>query len=588
MLEREQLLKLIVARLSWLATECELRGFLHLFDANTISHELFRRLLNELFGLQLIQTDQISQNFPAIDLGDEVNRQAFQVTTEHDGAKVQKTVDTYVKHGLSNRYGHLRIQVIGRKQKSYKTVKVPDGVDFDPEVDVVDLRDLLLAIEKQDTEKLRAIAKIIDEEIKAPRDEDGDPLQRTARVQFFPAAPELISQFDMTREIRAIKDKLSGNAARQTIDIVATWADSFDGFHEWLYNTQPRILQFVGAGSELIPLTLRPTQGEPVLIPNDVLLEFFKTLYRKVRVVILDRCLSENQANAVKSAIEVVITIKISAKSDAVTTYLGAFYRGIGNGETVQEAHNHGLAALKLQSLSHDVVSLDAHSSADPSSIKIVAPPKTADNAKSDEGIQFVQIEMATDQCLWEEMRHDRSPDAPIYNPVTGRPWFNQVYEVIPKEHYRFGAHQLANYHWTKDQRDSETRVADPILEFTILNRGPGPAVVSRLGFCVENCWNAAKAAPLAYKLESFDAYELQVEDFTIGESQFLRLTEPIYLELNAPYRIRLRLKGYAAAAQVNETVVRLIVVSDNRQYRSDEIYLGIMWTGDPFVANDE
>ena len=119
MLEREALLKLIIARISWLATECELRGFLHLFDANTISHELFCRLLNELYGLHLIQTDKIQQNFPAIDLGDERNKEAFQITTEKDGAKIQKTVDTYLKHGLAERFGHLRRLVIGQKQSGY-------------------------------------------------------------------------------------------------------------------------------------------------------------------------------------------------------------------------------------------------------------------------------------------------------------------------------------------------------------------------------------------------------------------------------------------------------------------------------------
>lgn len=177
MLEREKLLKLIVDRLSWLATVCELRGFVHLFDANTISHELFCRLLNELYGLHLIKTDQIKQNFPAIDLGDECSKQAFQITSEKASAKIQKTVDNYLKHGLAKRFGHLRILLICEKQSAYKSVKVPEGVDFDPETDVLDIRDLLHAIDGQETKKLRKLAKIIEEEIKAPHDEDEELLQ---------------------------------------------------------------------------------------------------------------------------------------------------------------------------------------------------------------------------------------------------------------------------------------------------------------------------------------------------------------------------------------------------------------------------
>ena len=172
MLEREQLLKLIVGRLSWLATECELRGFLHLFDVNTISHELFRRLFNELYGLQLIQTDQIQQNFPAIDLGDEGNKQAFQITTEKDGSKIQKTVDTYLKHGLAARYGHLRILVIGQKQSGYKSLKVPDGVDFDSETDVLDLRDRVTELARFITESAREPATATPVVAEAPPEED--------------------------------------------------------------------------------------------------------------------------------------------------------------------------------------------------------------------------------------------------------------------------------------------------------------------------------------------------------------------------------------------------------------------------------
>ncbi|MDA8746290.1 SMEK domain-containing protein, partial [Rubripirellula amarantea] len=141
------------------------------------SHELFCRMLNELYDLHLVQTDRIQQNFPAIDLGDEDSKQAFQITTEKAGSKIQKTVDTYLKHGLAERYGHLRILLIGQKQTGYKSVKVPDGVDFDPETDILDLRDLLHAIEKQDTEKLHALATIIGEEIAAPRYENDELVQ---------------------------------------------------------------------------------------------------------------------------------------------------------------------------------------------------------------------------------------------------------------------------------------------------------------------------------------------------------------------------------------------------------------------------
>jgi hypothetical protein len=68
-----------------------------------------------------------------------------------------------------------------------------------------------------------------------------------------------------------------------------------------------------------------------------------------------------------------------------------------------------------------------ARAGVDPNAILLVAPPPPGGTADAGSKIQFVQLEMATDQCLWEEMRHHRAPEAPIHSPLTGRPWFNQV-----------------------------------------------------------------------------------------------------------------------------------------------------------------
>src|SRR5947209_1495937 len=82
MLSREEALKTVTDGIAWIAKEAELRGTNHLFDSHIILQEVFRCLLNEMHDLRLVVTDNICQNFPAIDLGDETNKRAFQVTAE--------------------------------------------------------------------------------------------------------------------------------------------------------------------------------------------------------------------------------------------------------------------------------------------------------------------------------------------------------------------------------------------------------------------------------------------------------------------------------------------------------------------------
>ena len=66
---------------------------IRLLDGNTISHELFCRLLSEIYDLNLVVLDRIQANFPAIDLGDEANKRSFQVTADKRSDKIQTTLE---------------------------------------------------------------------------------------------------------------------------------------------------------------------------------------------------------------------------------------------------------------------------------------------------------------------------------------------------------------------------------------------------------------------------------------------------------------------------------------------------------------
>lgn len=165
-LKRETSLRIVTEGIAWLATLCDVRGAIHLFDSHTIAHEFYCRLFNEIYDLKLEVMDRIQSNFPAIDLGDQINKRSFQVTAEKNGEKIQTTLDKYIKHGLSDKYGKLQILVIGEKQSSYKSVKVPTDLTFLPEDDIIDTKGLVKIIETLSTEKLARVAEIIQTEIK--------------------------------------------------------------------------------------------------------------------------------------------------------------------------------------------------------------------------------------------------------------------------------------------------------------------------------------------------------------------------------------------------------------------------------------
>lgn len=169
MLNREESLTHIVDGIAWLASQAKLRGTIHLFDSHIVVQDFFGHLFNELYDLQLVVTDNIRQNFPAIDLGDETKKRSFQVTAESTSDKIQTTIDAYVAHGLVTRFGKLQVIVIGERQKSYKKLKIPPSLPFVWEDDIIDTKVLIHQINTLGTEKLQRIADVIRREIVLPR-----------------------------------------------------------------------------------------------------------------------------------------------------------------------------------------------------------------------------------------------------------------------------------------------------------------------------------------------------------------------------------------------------------------------------------
>lgn len=168
-LTREAALKTVVDGISWLDSQARLRGTIHLFDSHTIVQEVFRQLLNEMHDLQLVVTDNIRHNFPAIDLGDETRKRAFQITAETKSKKVQDTLDAYARHNLAPRFGRLQVIMIGDRQGAYGTLTVPPNMSFSWEEDVIDTKALVRQINELSTEKLVRVAEVVRKEIELPR-----------------------------------------------------------------------------------------------------------------------------------------------------------------------------------------------------------------------------------------------------------------------------------------------------------------------------------------------------------------------------------------------------------------------------------
>ena len=121
-------------------------------DINKISETVLIPLFAEVYGYRNLRNLNTTEgpNYPAIDLGDDIYRVAFQITSTTNLGKVKDTLKKFIDHELYRKYEKLFIYVLTEKQRTYskhtrKTID-QDGFDFDPEKDILDYRDVLKEI----------------------------------------------------------------------------------------------------------------------------------------------------------------------------------------------------------------------------------------------------------------------------------------------------------------------------------------------------------------------------------------------------------------------------------------------------------
>ncbi|MFJ5366759.1 SMEK domain-containing protein [Pectobacterium punjabense] len=117
-------------------------------DVNLSLEDALIPVLKEVFILpRLINLNAKQKNFPGIDLGDEHDRVAFQVTSTSGLDKVKKTLNIFIENGFESNFDELYILILSEKQKSYSQDSIDKIVqgkfEFDAKHQIIDLSDVL-------------------------------------------------------------------------------------------------------------------------------------------------------------------------------------------------------------------------------------------------------------------------------------------------------------------------------------------------------------------------------------------------------------------------------------------------------------
>ena len=132
------------------------------------AEDFYRELLNLALGYALGNMNRIRDNFPAIDLGNDMGL-AVQVTSTGTAVKVKETLERFYRHGLNKDYNRLIVLVAGSAECRSSSFDHP-GV----ELKIWGTRELVEELRELPQEKLEEVAAFLERrvyraEVRAPQ-----------------------------------------------------------------------------------------------------------------------------------------------------------------------------------------------------------------------------------------------------------------------------------------------------------------------------------------------------------------------------------------------------------------------------------
>lgn len=153
--------------MSQLASQIEAASAMQMYDIHKVSENLVLGVMREIYGWQHLRNLNSTErtNFPGIDLADDIEGIAVQVTATPTLEKVKSTVGTFLKHGLEKRYQRVVIFVLSRKQTSYSQYAIDRAGDgkfkLDASRDILDQSDICSAAAEVEPRQLAAALEVI-------------------------------------------------------------------------------------------------------------------------------------------------------------------------------------------------------------------------------------------------------------------------------------------------------------------------------------------------------------------------------------------------------------------------------------------
>jgi hypothetical protein len=170
----------------------------------------------------------------------------------------------------------------------------------------------------------------------------------SSTILFLAADASHNTQLELGEEYRAIDDEIRKARFRDQVLLMSRWAVRPDDLLGALNAHAPRVLHFSGHGSGAQGLCFQSEDGSVAIVSGEALKEVMGAAGASVRLVVLNACYSEVQADAIVAHIPCVIGMTDAVGDKVAIKYAAALYGALAYGYSVAVAHKQGLAAFAL------------------------------------------------------------------------------------------------------------------------------------------------------------------------------------------------------------------------------------------------
>ena len=201
----------IIESLTILREEVKAKSKLGLLDINKHCEDFIKELLNKIYSYELINLNSEKNNYSGLDLGDEKNGIAFQITSTKTSDKIDHTLEMCLKEKHYEKFPIIKTFVLTSKQSTYalKTNTEPH-FNFNYQDNIIDFDNIYYDIAKLDVDKRKSIFEYIERELpyrnKSGKDETHILSNYLKRLEGFQTGGDsfcywMLYYFDLTNNI---------------------------------------------------------------------------------------------------------------------------------------------------------------------------------------------------------------------------------------------------------------------------------------------------------------------------------------------------------------------------------------------------